>query len=260
MDLREIPSGRLVRHPWEVARARFFAELVARHIATHAPVEAVDVGAGDGYASGILLQHLPASSSVLCYDAHYDTDFLEAAGRPATAEQTFTAQRPSRRFDLLLALDVLEHVKDDAQLLADLVDDLVRPGGTVLLSVPAWPGLYTRHDVVLGHHRRYRPSELDGLALGAGLSPLRRGGLFHSLLLPRALSRARELLRGRATTPLAHPAVGPADTAVGNWPDRPLLTRLVSGWLALDNRVSGWLSHSEIYLPGLSTWWMGRKP
>jgi SAM-dependent methyltransferase len=260
MDLREIPSGELVRHPWEVARARFFAELIARHGPAGVPVEALDVGAGDGYAGGILVRHLPGGSSVVCYDEYYDRDFLAAAKQSASAELTFTAERPNRRFDLLLALDVLEHVEDDASLLAGLVDDLVRPGGIVLLSVPAWPGLFTGHDVVLGHHRRYLPSELDGLARGAGLAPLSRGGLFHSLLLPRALSRARDLLGGKGAQPAAHPAGAPVETAVGSWPDRPLLTRLVNRWLTLDNRVSAWLSRSGVHLPGLSTWWLGRKP
>jgi len=258
MDLRELPSGKLTRHPWEVARARFFADLLVRHAT--APVEVLDVGAGDGYASGILLRQLPEGSSAVCYDPNYEEDFLHRARENGSPGLTFTAERPDRRFDLLLALDVLEHVEDDDRFLRTLVEGLVRPGGTVLLSVPAWPALFTRHDVMLGHHRRYRPSQLERLAREAGLEQLSRGGLFHSLLLPRALTRALELLRSSPRHPPGQAAVGRADTATGRWKDRPRVSRLVSGWLAWDNRVSGWLAQSGVCLPGLSTWWLGRRP
>ena len=54
-----------------------------------------------------------------------------------------------------------------------------------MVSVPAHPGLYSDHDRMLGHHRRYRPNELRAL-LGRHLTVCASGSLFTSLLVPRA--------------------------------------------------------------------------
>jgi len=59
---------------------------------------------------------------------------LEDFARQAAPELSFTNQRPDRAFDLVLLLDVLEHVADDCDLLADVVRDLVRPGGFLVAA------------------------------------------------------------------------------------------------------------------------------
>ena len=71
-------------------------------------------------------------------------------------------------FDWVLALDVLEHLKDDAGALAEAAR-LLKPGGRLVLTVPAWPGLWSEHDVALGHHRRYRRADLVRRVRSAGL-------------------------------------------------------------------------------------------
>ncbi len=57
-------------------------------------------------------------------------------------------------FDGIITTDVLEHVPDDRKSLSELVR-VLKPGGTLLLTVPAHPFMWTGHDVVLGHARRY---------------------------------------------------------------------------------------------------------
>ncbi len=71
-------------------------------------------------------------------------------------------------FDAVLALDVIEHLDDDAAALATL-GRLVRPGGTLVVSVPALPELYSEFDRVQGHRRRYLPEGLRAAFDGAGL-------------------------------------------------------------------------------------------
>lgn len=65
----------------------------------------------------------------------------------------------SAAFHAVLALDLLEHTGDDRAVIDEIVR-VLRPGGVLILTVPAGPGLWSEHDRALGHQRRYRRSEL----------------------------------------------------------------------------------------------------
>lgn len=65
-------------------------------------------------------------------------------------------------FDVILAFDVLEHVTDDAGFLRELARVLA-PGGALAIHVPAWPSLWSHHDEVLEHKRRYTRRSLTAL-------------------------------------------------------------------------------------------------
>jgi SAM-dependent methyltransferase len=258
MDLREIPDDSFTRHPWESARASFFSGLVSdqRLASGPAPLQVLDVGAGDGYLAGQLLRRLPAGSEVTCFDPFY-TD--EQLARPAPAGLRFTRQRPDRRFDLALLLDVVEHVPDDQAFLGEIVSQALGGGGAALISVPAWMALYCEHDRALGHHRRYRPAELRRLVKAVGLTPVAQGGLFHSLLAPRTATKVRELARGLRSRP--DPAGPPvfADTELGRWRAGKAITTAVVTALRIDNGISRLAAKVHLPLPGLSVWALGKK-
>jgi SAM-dependent methyltransferase len=100
-------------------------------------------------------------------------------------------------FDLITCLDVIEHTPDDRVTLAELWR-VCRPGGYLLLTVPAYPLLWSEHDVANHHHRRYTRASLRAAARGAGWT-LERMSAFNSLLLAPAaavrLVRRRHLKR-----------------------------------------------------------------
>jgi SAM-dependent methyltransferase len=73
-----------------------------------------------------------------------------------------------RRYDLVCAFEVLEHLADDNAALADWVR-LVRPGGHLMLSVPAFGRRFGPMDSRVGHYRRYDPDQLAARLVGAGL-------------------------------------------------------------------------------------------
>jgi SAM-dependent methyltransferase len=75
---------------------------------------------------------------------------------------------PPCEYDLALALDVLEHIEEDAQAAAEITR-VLKPGGTVLVSVPCDMALWSAHDVALGRARRYTRQALAELVEGAGL-------------------------------------------------------------------------------------------
>jgi SAM-dependent methyltransferase len=248
MDLTEVPEGDFQRHPWEVVRARFFGRLCREIAASDGPRSILDVGAGDGYFAGALLPVLPPGSSVVCFDANYlDEDLQRYAARSAGGI-SFVRQQPAGRFDILLFLDVLEHIEDDHDFLTEVVQRNLAPGGTVVVSVPAWQLLFGRHDVDLLHHRRYSPAACRALLTAAGLSVERSGGLFHSLLLARlgAVIGERAARRlGREPKP---------QPSLAGWRGAGVLSSLIERALFVDNAITRALGHRGWSLPGLSFW------
>ena len=87
-------------------------------------------------------------------------------------------------FDLITLLDVLEHIEDDLGTLVAL-RRVARPGGVLLITVPAYPRLWSSHDELNQHCRRYTRAALLGRAVEAGWRPLRTTH-FNALLLPGA--------------------------------------------------------------------------
>ena len=78
---------------------------------------------------------------------------------------------PNSRFDLVAACELIEHLEDDQRAVAELAR-ITRIGGYLLLSVPLQPALWTAHDELAGHFRRYEPAALVQLLQTNGFSIL----------------------------------------------------------------------------------------
>jgi len=257
MDLKELPTLSFARHPWEIVRADFFIRLLGEWVTDQA-LSALDIGAGDGYFAGRLLADLPAVARLCCFDLAYDVAWLQgkAAGNPRLA---FTATKPEGTYGLVLMLDVLEHVDDDRGALRDTVSSFLAPGGWLLVSVPAGELLFSRHDELLGHKRRYTPARLRALVEDAGLAIVERGELFSSLLAPRALAKLGELGLGRRHGKVS-PVPSNIETSLGTWQRGPLVTSLVTAALSVDARCCRLATRLRLPWAGLSTWVLARRP
>ena len=87
----------------------------------------------------------------------------------------------SATFDVILLVDVLEHVADEARALGE-VSRLLAPGGYAVFSVPAYQFLFGQHDRSFGHLRRYTRPRLVELLGNAGL-PVQRATYIQPLFL-----------------------------------------------------------------------------
>lgn len=140
---------------------------VLARLATLPPSRILEVGC----ATGSLLRELSArghhcaglESSVaarsLASTMHAGAVAIAEAPSPLWAE----------RFDVLLALEVIEHIEDDKGAMT-LWASWLKPGGLALISAPADPKRWNAADVWAGHYRRYRRQDLTALAQGAGLN------------------------------------------------------------------------------------------
>jgi 2-polyprenyl-3-methyl-5-hydroxy-6-metoxy-1,4-benzoquinol methylase len=140
----------------------------------------MDVGCGNG----LLLPKLEAFGSVTGLEI--DADILDQDG--PYRQHIYTQPLGHRvyrdkQFDLITALDVIEHIEDDDQAIADMVA-MLRPGGKLIVTVPAFMALWDEHDEMNMHYRRYTRSRLQHLLQRHG-GILTTRYLFHSLFIPK---------------------------------------------------------------------------
>jgi len=95
---------------------------------------------------------------------------------------------PDNHFDVVCALDVLEHVQHDHAAVNE-IRRVLRPGGRAIVSVPAFPSLWGITDVLSYHYRRYRLRPLTVLAMNSGFEIIRATYFNTILFIPIALVR-----------------------------------------------------------------------
>ena len=185
-------AGLIGRHPWWRARARLTLDLLAR-LGIRGPARVLDAGCGWGVTLGALERR---GYRAIGLDVSRRT--LEQLDRPDRRLIEADLARPLGRAapicDAVLALDVIEHLDDDRGAIARL-GSLVRPGGVLIVSVPALPELFTEFDAIQGHRRRYLPETLHAAFAGSGLD-LERTFWWGRWLVP-ALRRQRGRPRSR---------------------------------------------------------------
>jgi 2-polyprenyl-3-methyl-5-hydroxy-6-metoxy-1,4-benzoquinol methylase len=134
--------------------------------------------------------------------------------------------QPSAPSDLILMLDVLEHIQNPVYLLRRAAE-ILAPSGRILVTTPAFNWLWTAHDDLNHHVTRYTAGEMRRTVQGAGLIALENGYIFQSLVVPKLLVRAKEAV----TSASAHiPRIPP-----------PALNRAIQTWFRQEYAIAGWL-------------------
>ena len=150
---------------WFVGRRRLLRSVIDAFVNGSAG-RVLDAGCG----TGGMLAHLGPPSSVVGIDnERLALSFARRRGSTRLLQASATdLPFQSDSFDTVYSLDVLEHLDDDRAGMSEL-KRVCRPGGTIIITVPAFRFLWSQHDVVNQHRRRYRASELRALVSGAGL-------------------------------------------------------------------------------------------
>ena len=191
------------RHWWWRARSAMVLEVLRRHAPQGGWPAILDVGSGDGLFFNDLAEFGVATG--IEPDASLVSDATRATGRVLI--RPFDASfQPGTPYNLILFLDVLEHLPDPVVALRH-AHSLLAPGGTVLVTVPAFRALWTAHDDFNHHRTRYTRHGLLSEMTQAGLAPVESFYCFNwvapvklAVRLAEAISPARPR---PATVPVA---------------------------------------------------------
>ncbi len=104
-------------------------------------------------------------------------------GEIYTGDYKETFKKYWDKIDVVILADVLEHIKDDRQFIQDLVENMCQ-GSILIITVPANPLLWSEHDLILGHFRRYTAGQLGVLLGGLGDMECKFQSYFNCLLFP----------------------------------------------------------------------------
>jgi SAM-dependent methyltransferase len=178
MDLKEEDIlGNDIRRHWYY---RSKAAALRRMVGPLRPQRLLDVGAGSGFFSHHLLAEGGAQSA-LCVDVGYERNRDETVGgKPVLYRRDCGATD----CDLVLMMDVLEHVDNDAGLVRHYAAK-VPAGAHFLVTVPAFRFLWSAHDVFLEHKRRYTLPEIETAMRAAGLNVV-KGAYYFGVIFPLA--------------------------------------------------------------------------
>jgi len=150
-------------HWWFIAKGWFMKNLLKSR---PAPKRILDAGCGTGHNA---LSLKSKSFYVGCDVVSEALQFCQQNQLGNLTQGNLTQLGfKNESFDLILCLDVIEHVDNDRKALLEL-KRLLAPDGIIALGVPAWRRLYGPHDVALSHMRRYNPRDLKTLIADCGL-------------------------------------------------------------------------------------------
>lgn len=176
--IREIEKD----HWWFVARREILDDAL-KSLKLPKPARILEVGCGTGGNLGLLarfgdVRALEPDAESRQFASETSGISIDDGGLPNDLPYA------KESFDLVCAFDVVEHVDDDAAAVKALAS-LVSPGGALVCTVPAFQWMWSRHDEMHHHKRRYLKPEFQALFEGHGLT-VERSAYFNALLFPVA--------------------------------------------------------------------------
>lgn len=242
------------RHPWEVARARFIADLAGEYFRQeNGPVRLLDFGCGDGFVIRTLarrytLCHLVGVDQKIREINPFGEDGQESA-RIEYYENLEEYRGTDGSFDGALLLDVLEHIADDESFLQGFFSNRVFTGqARFVITCPAFRQLFSNDDILLGHFRRYSVPELRTKIERGGGVLLESGYIFFIPFVLRVIEVLLEKLGVLSRREKTH---------ISTWRGGRLVTSIFSGILYQDALLCRCLS--KLTVAGLTCYMICRK-
>lgn len=249
MDLNEVTGEGFNRHPWELSRTKCvlnaFTKYMDRQHKDQAGKRYVNIGAGDLYFDEALLAKYK-KDEVYAVDLGY---------KELTSEEKnihkyhYLEEIEAQGFDYAIMMDSLEYMEDDVDYVTK-VSSRLSIGGYFFFTLPAFPILYSDHDMIVHNLRRYsRTSFYELIDKVPGLKIVEDYNFYTALFLVRFLQK------------FLHLPIDKEHKVTTGWKfkENGLITGFVKGCLNLDFAFNRVLSKIGIRLPGLSMLVVCRK-
>lgn len=227
MDLIEVSSTNTNRHPWELSRT----ESIIKEIRKLKKIENIlDIGCGDCYFDNRLLNEFSEIKELYGVDIFLENCFSDGKGHWVNSLDKV----PEEKFDMILMMDVLEHIEDDKGYMKTIRNYLA-DDGVIVFTVPAFMKLYSLHDKELKHYRRYNIKMLEKVLEDTGLAIYDKSYFYFTLIILRLITFNKT-----------------QNLSMWNSDEKSFKTRLVKGVLNIDYNILRFFSKFRLYIPGLS--------
>lgn len=232
------------KHWWFQGRNAIFTEILrSAGLPSAQDTRILDFGCG----TGAFLQHLDRFGTVSALDGDRSAvEFCHERGRTEVGYVEPGAPIPfgDETFDLVTAFDVIEHIDDDVGALREF-RRVLKPGGALLVAVPAFMLLWGDQDEISQHKRRYRRPGLHDAITRAGMT-VERSSYFNTMLFPpiAAIRVLRRRVRGSRSDKTDF-AMGP------DWINAPLAKAFAA--------EARWLARGRSFPVGVSAFALARR-
>lgn len=253
MDLSEFSrlndKANYQRHPWETSRKNVLYAFLKQSKIQFPIDRIVDIGSGDAYVIHTLVEK-GLATDYYAIDTAYTPEVIAQLKENNQNSKVIYFQNlkeyltavPSDKPTLFLCMDVLEHLEDEKIILDDLNRE--SSGNYYFFAVPAFQSVFSSHDVLLGHYRRYTLEQLKSVLSRNQFKIVDEGYYFTSLLIFRNLDKWLKKDKKES---------------IDNWNAGKLKTGLINTMLAVDFRISLVLKKIGITIPGLSCYCLCKK-
>jgi SAM-dependent methyltransferase len=221
MDLIET-SNNSNRHPWELSRTRCLINEIKK---SHSNGDILDIGSGDMYFDKELLKNNVNINSLRGIDINLKENIESNKCKWFNDYKKLDI----KQFDTIIMMDVIEHIENDDEFLINTIGPLLKNNGKIIMTIPAYQFLYSKHDEVLKHYRRYNIKMIKNLCNKSNFRIKRYHYFYFLLLFPRLLTKKRE-------------------NKINDWKfnEKSLITRFIKTILNIDYKISSLLGkHSS---------------
>jgi len=253
MDLSEFSrledKANYQRHPWETSRKNVLHTFLKQAKIKFPMDRIVDIGSGDAYVIHTLVNKNFAKE-YYAIDIAYTPKVVAQLKKNNNNSQvvyfqnlreylsTVTSEKPT----LFLCMDVLEHLEEEKIILDDLNKE--SNDNYYFFAVPAFQSVFSSHDVLLGHYRRYTLNQLKSVLDKNQFKIIDKGYYFTSLLIFRNLDKWLKKDKKES---------------IDNWNAGKFKTSLINTMLTVDFKISLLLKKVGITVPGLSCYCLCKK-
>jgi len=182
MDLIEIKNKDINRHPWELSRVESLIKEIKKY---HVGNKILDIGCGDSYFDYRLMDEIKDIDSFYGIDIYAKEEIKD--GKYLVVNNY--KKLKNKKFDTILMFDVLEHIEDDAEFLKNTVEPMLEDNGKIIMSVPAYQSLFSKHDEELRHYRRYNIKMIKDACMESSLKIIKYHYFYASLVPLRIISK-----------------------------------------------------------------------